>query len=116
MPSFVIWPITKGAGLTRGGFYGHFRSKDQLAAEAVRRALEWRTKKQSHFTDPNDVVSHYLSERHRADRANGCAIAALGPEMARQGEDMRRGVTTHVRAQLDRFSQLLRGGTAASRH
>jgi hypothetical protein len=35
--------------------------------------------------------------------------------MARQGEDMRRGVTAHVRAQLDRFSQLLRGGTAASR-
>jgi hypothetical protein len=63
----------------------------------------------------NDVVSDYLSERHRADRANGCAIAALGPETARQGEDMRRGVTTHVRAQLDRFSQLLRGGTAASR-
>ena len=52
-----------------------------------------------------DVVSDYLSERHRADRANGCAIAALGPEMVRQGEDMRRGVTTHVRAQLDRFSQ-----------
>jgi TetR/AcrR family transcriptional repressor of nem operon len=35
--------------------------------------------------------------------------------MARQGEDMRRGVTAHVRAQLDRFSQLLRGSTAASR-
>jgi hypothetical protein len=52
-----------------------------------------------------DVVSEYLSERPRADRANGCAIAALGPEMARQGEDMRLGVTAHVRAQLDRFSQ-----------
>ena len=50
-----------------------------------------------------------------ADRANGCAIAALGPEMARQREDMRRGVTTHVCAQLDRFPQLLRRGTAASR-
>jgi TetR/AcrR family transcriptional regulator, transcriptional repressor for nem operon len=62
-----------------------------------------------------DVVSDYLSERPRADRANGCAIAAFGPEMARQGEDMRIGVTAHVRAQLDRFSQLLRGGTAASR-
>ena len=105
----------KGTGLTHGGFYGHFRSKDQLAAEAVTRALERSTKRQSHFTDLNDVVSDYLSERHRTDRANGCAIAALGPEMARQGEDMRRGVTTHVRAQLDRFSQLLRGGTAASR-
>jgi TetR/AcrR family transcriptional repressor of nem operon len=40
MPSFVISPIMKGAGLTHGGFYGHFRSKDQLAAEAVTRALD----------------------------------------------------------------------------
>jgi TetR/AcrR family transcriptional regulator, transcriptional repressor for nem operon len=107
--------IMKGAGLTHGGFYGHFRSKDQLAAEAVTRALERSTERQSRFTDLSDVVSDYLSERHRADRANGCAIAALGPEMVRQGEDMRRGVTAHVRAQLNRFSRLLKGGTAASR-
>jgi TetR/AcrR family transcriptional repressor of nem operon len=79
MPGFVISPIMKGAGLTHGGFYGHFRSKDQLAAEAVTRALERSTDRQRHFTDLNDVVSDYLSERRRADRANGCAIAALGP-------------------------------------
>jgi TetR/AcrR family transcriptional regulator, transcriptional repressor for nem operon len=107
--------IMKGAGLTHGGFYGHFRSKDDLAAEAVARALERGTERQRRFTDLNDLVSDYLSERHRANRADGCAIAALGAEMARQGEGMRRGVTAYVRAQLDRFSHLLKGGTAASR-
>jgi TetR/AcrR family transcriptional regulator, transcriptional repressor for nem operon len=107
--------IMKGAGLTHGGFYGHFRSKDDLAAEAVTRALERGTERQSRFTDLRDLVSDYLSERHRANRTDGCAIAALCGEMARQGEGMRRGVTAHVRAQLDRFSHLLKGGTAASR-
>lgn len=107
--------IMKGAGLTHGGFYGHFRSKDDLAAEAVRRALERGTERQSRFTDLRDLVSDYLSERHRANRADGCAIAALCGEVVRQGEGMRRGVTAHVRAQLDRFSHLLKGGTAASR-
>lgn len=107
--------IMKGAGLTHGGFYGHFRSKDDLAAEAITRALERSTERQSRFTDFADLVSDYLSEQHRANRADGCAIAALGPEMARYGEDIRRGVTAHVRAQLDRFSQLFRSGSAASR-
>jgi TetR/AcrR family transcriptional repressor of nem operon len=107
--------IMKGAGLTHGGFYGHFRSKDDLAAEAVTRALERGAERQSRFTDLRDLVSDYLSERHRANRADGCAIVALGGEMVRQGEDIRRGVTAHVRAQLDRFSHLLAGGTAASR-
>ena len=107
--------IMKGAGLTHGGFYGHFRSKDDLAAEAVTNALERSTERQSRFTDLNDLVCDYLSERHRTDRANGCAIAALGAEMVRHGEGMRRGVTAHMRAQLDRLSHLLTGGTAASR-
>lgn len=107
--------IMKGAGLTHGGFYGHFRSKDDLAAEAITRALERSTERQSRYTDFADLVSDYLSEQHRANRADGCAIAALGPEMARYGEDIRRGVTAHVRAQLDRFSQLFRCGSAASR-
>src|ERR1700756_2074213 len=63
--------IMKGAGLTHGGFYGHFRSKDDLAAEAVARALERGTERQGRFAALNDLVSDYLSERHRANRADG---------------------------------------------
>jgi TetR/AcrR family transcriptional repressor of nem operon len=107
--------IMNGAGLTHGGFYGHFRSKDDLAAEAVTRALERSPEKQSRYTKLNDLVSGYLSGRHPADRANGCAIAALGADVVRQGEGVRGALTAYVRWQLDRFTCLLRNGTAASR-
>src|ERR1700736_5911557 len=83
--------IMRGAGLTHGGFYGHFRSKDDLAAQAVAHALAQSVEKQGHFADLGDLVSAYLSERHCTDRANGCAMAALGADMARQGESVRRG-------------------------
>jgi TetR/AcrR family transcriptional repressor of nem operon len=106
--------IMNAAGLTHGGFYGHFGSKDDLAAEAVTRALRYGVEKQSRYTSLGDLVRGYLSDRHCADRANGCAIAALGADIARQGEGVRRGLTAHVRWQLDRFTRLLRNGTAAS--
>ena len=86
-----------------------------LAAEAVTRALERSVEKQSRHTNLSDLVLEYLSERHCADRANGCAIAALGADMARQRDAVRRGLTAHVRAQLDHFSRLLRNGPAAKR-
>jgi TetR/AcrR family transcriptional repressor of nem operon len=107
--------IMSAAGLTHGGFYGHFRSKDELAAEAVARALADNVESQRHCTTLGDLVSGYLSERHRTDRANGCAIAALGADMARQGEGVRRGLTAHVHAELDRLARLPATGTAASR-
>jgi TetR/AcrR family transcriptional regulator, transcriptional repressor for nem operon len=107
--------LMHGAGLTHGGFYGHFRSKDDLAAAAVTRALERSIERQGRYTNLEDLVSGYLSERHCADRANGCAVAALGADIARQGKGVRRGLTAYVRAQLDLFTRLLRGGNAANR-
>jgi TetR/AcrR family transcriptional repressor of nem operon len=107
--------IMKRAGLTHGGFYGHFRSKDDLAAEAVTRALERGVENQGCYRNLGDLVAGYLSERHCADRANGCAIAALGGDIVRQGDGVRRGLTAHVRVQLDRFTRLLKEGTAARR-
>ena len=76
--------IMQQAGLTHGGFYGHFKSKEDLAAQAVARALEQAAERQSRYTDIADLVSNYLSPRHCADRANGCAIAALGADIARR--------------------------------
>jgi TetR/AcrR family transcriptional regulator, transcriptional repressor for nem operon len=107
--------IMNGAGLTHGGFYGHFGSKDDLAAEAVTRALDRGMERQRRFANLDDLVSDYLSERHRDDRANGCAVVALGADIARQGEGVRRGLTAYVRAQLDRYARLFRDRTVASR-
>ncbi|HEX3499263.1 MAG TPA: TetR/AcrR family transcriptional regulator [Stellaceae bacterium] len=107
--------IMSGAGLTHGGFYGHFVSKDDLVAEAVARALERAIEQQSNYANLSDLVAGYLSERHLADRAGGCAIAALGADLARQGVGARRGLTAHVRAQLERFLRLLKNGPKARR-
>src|SRR5262245_37831732 len=77
--------IMKEAGLTHGGFYGHFGSKDDLAAEAVARALAQGTEKLGGDMNLDAFVRAYLSERYCADRGDGCALAALGADMAREG-------------------------------
>ena len=69
--------IMKEAGLTHGGFYGHFTCKEDLAAEAVARALVQSAGRRSRYGNVADFVSDYLSESHFADRANGCVLAAL---------------------------------------
>ena len=107
--------IMKEAGLTHGGFYGHFTSKDDLAAEAVAHALEQSAGWQSRYTNVADFVFDYLSESHFADRANGCVLAALGGDVARRGEGVRSGVTSHVRSALEWLGGLFRGTAAVRR-
>jgi TetR/AcrR family transcriptional repressor of nem operon len=107
--------IMSGAGLTHGGFYGHFGSKDDLAAEAVLRALGRGAEKQSRHATLTALVSEYLSQRHCADRANGCAVAALAADVARRHGGVRRGLTEHVRGQVERITRLLRHGPARRR-
>jgi TetR/AcrR family transcriptional repressor of nem operon len=107
--------IMKEAGLTHGGFYGHFSSKEDLAAEAVVRALEQGAGLQSRYTNVADFVSDYLSESHFADRANGCVLAALGGDVARRGEEVRSAITSYVRTALEQLASLCRGTAAARR-
>src|SRR5260370_42078437 len=82
--------IMNGAGLTHGGFYGHFGSKEDLATETVLRAPQRSAQSQSRFTNLGDVVSADLSELHRAGRANGCPISALRADIARERAGTRR--------------------------
>jgi TetR/AcrR family transcriptional regulator, transcriptional repressor for nem operon len=107
--------IMKDAGLTHGGFYGHFSSKEDLAAEAVAHALEQGAELQRGYTNIVDFVSGYLSESHFADRAHGCALAALAGEMARRGEGVRSGATSYVRTALGQLAGFFRGTAAARR-
>jgi TetR/AcrR family transcriptional repressor of nem operon len=107
--------IMKEAALTHGGFYGHFASKDALMAEAMAHALDRSMAWQEKLGRLSELVTGYLSDRHRADRANGCAVAALGAEVARQSPALRKTVTAGVRQQLDRIVSLLKRGTPAAR-
>ena len=107
--------IMKEAELTHGGFYGHFASKDALMAEAMVHAVERSTAWQERLESLSELVASYLSDRHRADRANGCAVAALGADAARQSPALRKAMTAGIRRQLDRIVSLLKHGTPAAR-
>jgi TetR/AcrR family transcriptional repressor of nem operon len=111
--------IMKRAGLTHGGFYGHFASKDDLAAEITGRVLG-RDGWQERLTgkrDPSlaDVVRSYLSARHRDDPGRGCFFAAVGSDVARQPRSVRRAFTEGLRKRVDMMRDLVPGRTAAAR-
>ncbi len=81
--------------MTHGGFYGHFASKEALAAEAAAHALmqtanRWQATLENRGMEGLErLVDAYLSQRHIDAPGSGCAIAALGPELARQAEPVR---------------------------
>jgi len=91
--------LMKEAGLTVGGFYKHFASRDELVAEAVESAIgSWRRQQEEMGIDPEsialaDYVDAYLSERHRDHCGEGCAYAALTADMARSSDAVRRVAT-----------------------
>src|SRR5215468_8712442 len=107
--------IMQAAGLTHGGFYRHFSSKDALAAEAVARGLAVNAGRQAALASLQDVVSAYLSPQHRNDAGGGCMIAAVGCEMARQGKGVRRGLTAYVRDQIEQLARRIGGRGGAAR-
>jgi TetR/AcrR family transcriptional repressor of nem operon len=88
------------AGLTHGGFYRHFDSKDQIVAEACTAAgeslveqLAASASEKSPQRGFNTIVENYLSAAHRDEPADGCPIAALGSEIARGDERTRAAAT-----------------------
>src|SRR3954471_3253339 len=70
----TVADVMQAAGLTHGGFYGHFKSKDDLIAETLAHAF---TPKESE-SDLAAFTKGYLSPRHRDDLAGGCSTAGLG--------------------------------------
>jgi TetR/AcrR family transcriptional repressor of nem operon len=111
--------IMKRAGLTHGGFYGHFASKDDLAAEITARVLGREGWLERLTGKPNpsvaEVVRNYLSPRHRDDPGRGCLFAALGADVARQPRTIRRAFTEGLRKRVDRLRDLMPGPSAAAR-
>jgi len=113
--------IMEEAGLTHGGFYGHFASKADLAEQACSAALEQSKQKWEALAQgsPKDALAEiarsYLSKRHRDDPGNGCVYAALGGEVARASEPVRSTVTKGVRAQLGVLERVAKGRSKAAR-
>jgi TetR/AcrR family transcriptional repressor of nem operon len=98
--------LMKGAGLTQGAFYKQFASKEDLAAQASRRALDYGYRRLSDAaaSNPEDplgaVIAFYLSSDHRAERMNGCPIAALASDAARQGFEVKASFEAGIRQDL----------------
>ncbi|WOS66069.1 TetR/AcrR family transcriptional regulator [Sinorhizobium fredii] len=104
--------LMKGAGLTQGGFYKQFQSKDDLAAQASRRAMESATRRWSSVAasspDPlKAVVDLYLSAGHREEKGDGCPLVALGSDAARQSEEVRVPFQDGVEAHLQVLDELM---------
>lgn len=87
--------VMQRAGMTHGGFYGHFASKDALAAEVVTQALgltvaRWqKTLGEGGEGGLQRIVDAYLSTRHRDNPGSGCVVAALAGDVPRQAEPVR---------------------------
>lgn len=111
--------LMKVAGLTHGGFYGQFASKEDLMAQACVRASQNSFKKFQAAADrtpdsPLTGVAHmYLSALHRDQPGNGCLIAALGADAAREGPPLRRAISEGVHSVVGLLAGLVRGRTRA---
>jgi TetR/AcrR family transcriptional repressor of nem operon len=113
--------VMQGAGLTHGGFYKNFASKEDLAATACQRAMtraleNWDAMIADPGTDAlGTIASRYLSTRHRDDPGAGCVFAALGPDAARRGGAIRQFFTEGLGGMTERLARLLPGRSAAQR-
>ena len=107
--------LMKAAGLTHGGFYGHFKSKEDLVAQACARAVSrmrqnWINVIDQATGDPLEALAAtYLTSKHRDGAARGCPMAALGSEISRQGHTVRRAFTDELRPFLDYLSTIVQG-------
>jgi len=107
--------LMKGAGLTQGAFYKQFASKEDLAVEASKRALEsasgrWSDAAAAHPDDPlGAVIAFYLSGDHREEKMDGCPIVALGSDAARQGPEVKAEFEAGIKAHLDVLGRFIAG-------
>ena len=117
----AVADLMQAAGLTHGGFYGHFASKEALAAEACGRNLEeaaerWQARAAAAPKDPfGAIVRGYLDFAHRDDPGSGCVLSALGEETRRQGPAVRRSVTAGLERLVAALQAALPGRAARRR-
>lgn len=114
-----IAEVMHAAGMTHGGFYKHFASRDDLVLAAVQRAFDSGTAAMAaRLQDTEDplaaFVDWYVSAEHVADPGGGCAVAALGCEMPRAGDRVRAAYTAQVTHYLDALEPLVGSRTQAT--
>ncbi len=106
--------LMKEAGLTHGGFYAHFDSREALVIEAFNYAMDrsterWRklaeeTPREKRFAA---IVDAYMTTIHRDDPGHGCAVPTLGPEIARESAKTRKAFTARFDEMIEMMADQL---------
>ncbi len=106
--------IMRDAGLTHGGFYAHFESREAMLAEAADRAgaesvatLERIAADATPEKALQALMRAYLSKEHLQGAERGCPMAALGSEMPRQAPEVRRAATRRIKEAIDLVARQL---------
>ena len=104
--------LMKDAGLTHGGFYAHFDSREALVIEALSYAMDrsterWRKLSVGTSADKrlSKIVNSYLDPAHRDDPGHGCAVPALAAEIAREGARTRRVFAGRMEQMIDMLAE-----------
>jgi TetR/AcrR family transcriptional repressor of nem operon len=107
--------LMAAAGLTHGGFYRHFASKDQLVAEVCAEGMDAGIEIiEAAASDPQalngleEIAENYLSTEHRDDRSGGCPFASLGCELARADEETRAAASDGFLKRVDLIAKQYR--------
>lgn len=113
--------VMKEAGLTHGGFYGHFKSKDDLIVQATCGCAEgfvelWEKIVAEEGPGALRAIGEiYLGDAHTRGAGAGCQIAAIGPEIARRSPEDRAGVTDGIKRLIAVLEKAAPGDTPAER-
>ena len=106
--------LMKEAGLTHGGFYAHFKSREALVIEAFSQTMDasirhWRESVQD--TPPDErlekLVGNYLTARHRDAPGRGCAVPTLGADITRESPKTRRAFAAKVEEMIAQIAAFL---------
>jgi TetR/AcrR family transcriptional repressor of nem operon len=113
-----IGTVMKKTGLTKGGFYRHFKSKDDLFVEAVAQAIDQAARGMEEVAKSapdgqalRAIIEHYLSARHANSMGTGCPFSALGPELARNSLSVRKRIEALLEAYPERLLPFIPGQT-----
>lgn len=103
--------LMKDAGLTHGGFYAHFKSREALLIEALAYAMDRSTDHWRYLSEQVSsegrlpaIVGHYLSAHHRDHPGGGCALATLGADVARESLKTRKAFAVKLEQMIDQLA------------
>lgn len=99
--------LMKAAGFTVGGFYNHFGSKDELAAEATHEAFKKLDEETGKIDSTDGIIRRYISRSHRDDVETSCPAAALGGEAAHQADIVKAAFAEGIENWIKRLDESL---------